>query len=93
MGFLYSKLGDETTSKLEYGIAAACVHGIRSTGDGSFQQPYVVMRTSDEHDVFSHLGKEFESQSLAQVEDRHIDVLRAKDGSECWFDITAAFTK
>jgi len=64
------------------------VQGILSTGDGTKQHPYVVTRTSDEYDVLQFLGKELESQSLLEEEDRQYDLLRCKDGSEMWFDVT-----
>ena len=80
--------GDEERRRMEGAVAYACVQGILSTGDGTKQRPYVVTRTSDEYDVLQFLGKELESQSLLEEEDRHYDQLRCKDGSEMWFDVT-----
>jgi len=83
--------GDEDSARMEHAIAAACVEGILATGDGSQASPYLVVRTSDEHDVVSGLRKELVRQTLTHREDRYFDILSCDDGSELWFDITDAY--
>lgn len=91
LGFLHSKTSDVQAAQAELMIANACVEGILATGNGSVDSPYIVVRTSDEHDVIDHLGKELESQSLSHINNKHLDLIRCKDGTEYWFDITDAF--
>jgi len=85
--------GDEERRRMEGAVAYACVQGILSTGDGTKQHPYVVTRTSDEYDVLQFLDKELGGQSLCEEGDRHYDLLRCKDGSEMWFDVTDPYGK
>lgn len=85
--------GDVQSADRERMMAAACVEGVLATGDGSEQQPYLILRTSDEYDVLAHLGKRSEMQSLVLKEEKHLDLITCSDGSEVWFDITDAFAR
>jgi len=85
--------GDEERRRMEGAVAYACVQGILATGDGTKQHPYVVTRTSDEYDVMQFLEKEIEGQSLHEEGGRHYDLLRSKDGSEMWFDVTDPYRR
>ena len=89
--FLHSKTGNEQFAKTEMMISAACTQGILSTGDGTADQPYIVMRTTDEYDILKQFDKELETQSLTQVDGKHIDHMRCTDNSEYWFDISDAY--
>jgi len=91
LGLAAEKLNDEHSAGMERFIAATCVEGILATGDGSKEQPYLVCRSTDEYDVLQYLGKEFRGQSLVDDGDRQFDVMQSDDGSEIWFDITAAY--
>lgn len=91
LGFLHHKLGDEQAAQMEMMIGQACVEGILATGDGSADEPYIVVRTSDEHDVIEHLEKELKQQSLTHKNDRHLDLIQCTDGTEYWFDISDAY--
>lgn len=90
VGFLHHKLGDDQAAQFESMIAQCCLIGIQATGDGSVDDPFIVVRTSDEHDLIEHLGKQPQQQSLTHQGDRHLDVITCVDGTEYWFDITAA---
>ncbi len=85
--------GDEHRARMESAIAVACVDGILATGDGTESQPYTVTRTTDEYDVLSYIGKEFQRQSLCDIDGRRIDQIECTDGSAVCFDITRAFER
>ncbi len=85
--------GDEEQANFETYVAAACVEGILATGNGSQQQPYRVVRTSDEYDVVQYLDKTFEEQALIEEADQQFDRIRCTDGTEFWFDITTPYKR
>jgi hypothetical protein len=91
LAYIAEQVGDDQTAEMEGKLAATCAEGVLATGDGSNESPYLVLRISDEHDVIAYLGKEFESQSLVEDGERHLDRVRCTDGSELWFDVTQAF--
>lgn len=93
MSFIADKLNDEKGAHAESLIAAACCKGILATGDGTKDKPYIVVRVSDEYDVLQYVGKGLELQSLIHDGNRHFDLVKCRDGSELWFDITDAFNK
>ena len=78
---------------MEAFVAATCCEGILTTGEGSKSQPYLVLRTSDEHDIVRYLDKKFAGQALVHDGDRHLDHVRCDDDFEIWFDITDAYNK
>ncbi|MCS3529996.1 DUF4919 domain-containing protein [Chryseobacterium sp. JUb7] len=68
--------------------------GIEKTGDGTLQNPYIVIRISDEADFLQlHLRKKYTQQKLMQNEGKYLDVLTLEDGSELYFDITDAYQR
>jgi hypothetical protein len=48
---IHSQLGDQEESEMEEGLASVLLEAILETGDGSEEQPYLVMRPCDEYDV------------------------------------------
>ncbi len=93
LSFLAKETNEEDHAKMEGFIAATCCEGVLSTGEGTQESPYVVVRTSDEHDVVQYLGKQFKQQSLVEDGDRHFDRIDCEDGAEIWFDITDAYNQ
>ena len=85
--------GDVQAAEGQRMMAEACIDGILTTGDGSEQRPYLILRTSDEYDVLTHLGKRSEMQSLIVKDEKHLDLIACTDGSEVWFDVTDAFAR
>ncbi|MCK5809122.1 hypothetical protein KAH37_09075, partial [bacterium] len=55
-------LEDPHKATKELWIANACCQGILSTGDGTREHPYKILRISDEEDIILYLGK----KSIAQ---------------------------
>jgi len=81
--------GNTQASELERFICFRCIEGIQSTGDGTQERPYLVLRTSDEYDILSVLGKQFARQALVNGESgKSFDQMTCADGSELWFEIT-----
>lgn len=87
------ELGHTEAADIERFIFFRCIDGILTTGDGSRDRPYLVLRLSDEYDVLMALDKRLQSQGLTHGDDDHsYDVLHCEDGSEVWFDITDPFS-
>ncbi len=80
--------GNQKSSEMERFICFRCIEGIQSTGDGTQEKPYLVLRTSDEYDVLSALGKQFAKQALVHDKGKSYDKMTCADGTELWFDIT-----
>lgn len=93
MGNAAKQRGENELAVIERRMAVACLKGILTTGDGSEESPYLVIRTSDEYDVLGYLDKESKSQGLVFKGDRKLDVLECTDGSLVRFDITDAFAQ
>lgn len=91
LSFAADKLGDEDGAKMEQFVAATCCEGILLTGDGSSDNPYIVTRPSDEHDLLQYLGKEFAGQALVTQGDTPCDHIQCADETDLWFDISAPY--
>jgi hypothetical protein len=87
-----SRMGDETTAKMEGMLALGCLRGLASTGDGTRERPYVVTYTADEYDLMISQDKEAKGQMLVDEGDKPCDVMRFEDGSEMWFDISRPYS-
>ena len=93
LSFLHYELGDVNAAELEMTIGQACIKGILSSGDGSEEHPYIVVRTSDEHDVIEHMGKQIKQQAIVPRGDKYLDLIECTDNSKYWFDITDAHNR
>ncbi|MCP4136852.1 MAG: hypothetical protein GY754_38130 [bacterium] len=91
--FIHDRLGDENASQDELFIGMTLLKGILLTGDGSEKKPFLVLYTYDEYDILEHFEKEFEEQTLNRVGDKVYDLVKCKDGTELWFDITIPHVK
>ncbi|MCB9894979.1 MAG: DUF4919 domain-containing protein [Planctomycetes bacterium] len=91
--FALKQLGDEDSADMEAAMYVCCIEGIRSTGDGSEDKPWLVLRTLDEYDMLEQMGKKSAGQSLHSKDDRSLDRIQCEDGSAYWFDVTDAFKK
>ena len=84
-------LGDDAAVARERDCFAKCVKGILSTGDGTAERAYIVARVSDEYDALRALRKHKTRQSLMHRDGKAYDAIACADGSQVWFDITAAY--
>jgi hypothetical protein len=92
--FALNKLEDEESADMEAAMAMMCIQGIKSTGDGTQDSPWLVTRTLDEYDVLRQLSKEPGGQALIEGEDgRRLDRIECTDGSEYFFDVTDCMKK
>lgn len=83
------ELQDAQRSEQESQMAYAVLMGIKSTGEGTREEPYYVTRIEDEPHVVAHLGGELKAQALVNEGDRSLDKITLKDDSVVYFDVTA----
>lgn len=88
MNHAHTALGREKEAQMEGAIAWRCLEGILSTGDGTREKPYRILRIQDEYEVLAYRQLEFKSQSLQEEGDRRYDLIATEDGSEVVFDVT-----
>lgn len=87
-----TQLENEEAANAEYFLAMRILEGIESTGDGSKEHPYLVLRVNDEGDLLSYLEEEYQVQQLIQ-EDIIYDAITTKSGKTIYFDITNCYQK
>ncbi|MFI5627273.1 DUF4919 domain-containing protein [Nocardioides sp. NPDC051685] len=80
--------GDERAAAREQQVARAALRSIRSTGDGSEQHPWSVLRITDEYDMLRALDKVRDRQDLVETGGRRLDRLTCSDGTVAHFDVT-----
>lgn len=83
--YLNEQLGRSSSAVTEQQVGDLLLEGILSTGDGSPDNPFAVLRVDDEYDVLGALKKTFVRQELRS--DPRCDVLICDDESELWFDL------
>lgn len=92
--FSLTEVGNIKGAKSVMFICHNILNCIEKTGDGTIQNPYIVIRVSDEIDFLQlHLKKKHIQQRLILNEDKYLDVLTLEDGSELYFDITVPYKK
>jgi len=84
------ELGQEARAENEYELGRALLGGLRQTGDGSAERPYLVLRAADEYDILSSLGLRCRAHQVAFRGGVALDALACDDGRDVWFDVTAA---
>lgn len=85
-GFERSERGADASRHAR--LARASLDSILSTGDGTRERPWSVLRISDEYDVVASLGTRPSDQSLVRDGQRTIDVLTCADGRQLHFDVS-----
>ncbi len=83
------ELQDAQRSEQESQMAYAVLMGIKSTGEGTREEPYFVTRIEDEPHIVAHLGGELKAQALLSDNERSLDKITLKDDSTVYFDVTA----
>ncbi|WP_248579694.1 DUF4919 domain-containing protein [Nocardioides sp. InS609-2] len=86
LGAAHAALGDATRARHERRTQVLALDSIRSTGDGTREQPWSVLRISDEYDLLRAGGRVSREQTLVAIEGRSFDHHVCTDGSEAWFD-------
>ncbi|NYI78725.1 DUF4919 domain-containing protein [Nocardioides panzhihuensis] len=80
--------GEERSAARERQVASAALRSIRSTGDGSEEHPWTVLRINDEYDLLRALKKVPGQQELLETDGRRIDRHTCADGTLVHFDAT-----
>lgn len=80
-------MGEAAPARVEEKLAALALASIRSTGDGTQQTPYSVLRVEDEYDVL--LAASERSTGQRQVSDARgtFDVHTLPGGEQRWFHL------
>ncbi len=80
--------GDIATAEREKQLSQACLFGLTTTGEGTQAHPFLVTYLSDEYDLLRWLEVEPRQQQIVELGDRRLDLLRDRQGTEHWFDVT-----
>lgn len=92
LSYLHHKSGDDHLSRVEHELASRFIAGILSTGNGTEENPYLVLHTQDEYDLLDHLDKKRSVQALIFKEPQvALDRLTCEDGTVLWFDVTVPY--
>ena len=91
LGFAHHKMGNEKEAEMERMISVLLLQGIELTGDGTKENPYLVLRTSDEFDFLSTHELTFRGQALIKADGRKFDVISVEEQDDVWFDITEIY--
>lgn len=84
----HAGLGDDARSRAERSLQRLALESIRSTGDGTREHPWSVLRLSDEYDVLRADRRTSRRQTLVAVDGSSLDRHECEDGSEAWFDVS-----
>lgn len=82
------ELEDKHTARLEAAVAQKCLKALLTTGDGSKDRPYHIIRLEDEYDLMAYHKRPVASQFTVERDSRYLDVLQSQGGVETWFDVT-----
>lgn len=80
-------LGDEGRALVERRFSRAAMVSILSSGDGSREHPWIVLRISDEYDVLGALGVDVAAQRVEQPPGRVLDEIIDTDDRHWWFEL------
>ncbi len=83
----YDGQGDAARARRERRMAQLAMSAILSSGDGSRERPWAVLRVSDEYDVLRAQERTSRSQRTVTRAGRELDHHVCDDGTEAWFDI------
>ena len=84
----HAGLGDDARARAERTLQALALESVRSTGDGTREHPWSVLRLSDEYDVLRADRRTSRQQTLLTVRGDSLDRHVCDDGSEAWFDVS-----
>lgn len=79
------ELGHAEAAGREQAMAELSVSSVLSTGDGTRESPWSVLRVSDQYDVMGASGMRPVGQTSLEIDGRLLDRLESADGREVWF--------
>lgn len=82
-----TRLGDDRGAERELRMARLAVTGILSTGDGTREAPWSVLRVADEYDILRVQRVESRHQEVTRDGGRLLDRHVITGGTEAWFEI------
>ena len=88
LGASRAALGDHAQARAERRTQVLALESIRSTGDGTREHPWSVLRISDEYDVLRADRRASREQTLITVDGRSLDRHVCDDGSDVWFEVS-----
>ena len=88
LGAARAALGDDARARVERRTQVLALESIRSTGDGTREHPWSVLRISDEYDVLRADRRTSREQTLITVDGRSLDRHVCDDGSDVWFEVS-----
>lgn len=91
--YAHEKLNNEKDAKMEHILAMGIIEGIEMTGDGTLENPYWVLRVSDERDLMLLLEDKFAAQALSHQNGRSYDIITTVSGRTIYFDITDCYNR
>ena len=83
----YDQLGDEKAARRETKFARLAMDTLTSSGAGTQEAPYRVLRVSDEYDVLRYVQRTSVAQRVVVIDGQGYDVHQCSDGSEVWFEL------
>jgi len=84
----HAGLGDDARARAERTLQALALESIRSTGEGTREHPWSVLRVGDEYDVLRAARRTSRQQTVLALDGRSLDRHECDDGGEAWFDVT-----
>ena len=87
LAHVYDQWGDEKASRRETKFARLAMDTLTSSGAGTQEAPYRVLRVSDEYDVLRYVQRTSVAQRVVVIDGQGYDVHQCSDGSEVWFEL------
>lgn len=88
-----ARTGQREAADREAALARAAARSILSTGDGTADSPWSVLRISDQYDVLRFLRRRSVEQTVVQDGKRYLDRHVCQDGGDVYFDVTDLFPR
>lgn len=85
MAQAHQMLKREQAAERENALAQISLASIFSTGSGTQEDPWSVLRVADEYDVLDYLDRMVTRQSVLKVDGKMVDRFDHPDGAATWF--------
>ena len=93
VSYAYEAQNNTEMAEFEKQVAFLLISCLLETGDGTLDNPYLILRISDEHDVLNALGKARREQALMADGDRILDRHTCEDETDVYFDVTTPYLR
>lgn len=88
LAFIAEQTNDKRNAEYEGRLAVTFAEGILTTGEGTEEFPYLILRPSDIQDVIDYLGLEIISRESTRHGERHYERIQCTGETTIWFDVT-----